>query len=164
MHVYSIFIKLEVTECKQCGHLGCSDDFATALLQTPGILLYVHVSYMFLICHSNDVHIFLCEALSLLGEVNHHRKQSCQVEAEETFRICVQERLQGLVEHCVLGLVVIQETQVALHGVSYGFEQLIGAIQVSAGLLCCFTVPRLIRGYISQQARQEDGLLHVANS
>lgn len=83
----------------------------------------------FLTCCSNDVCIFLSKALSLFGEVSHHRKQSSQVEVEENFWVCVQERLQCLVQHSdVLGLVVIWGNETALHCVSYGLEHQVGVI------------------------------------
>lgn len=56
----------------------------------------------------DNAHVSLREALSLLGEVTHHRKQSSQVEAEQSFRIRVQHRLQALVQRrVVLRLVVV---------------------------------------------------------
>lgn len=154
-------------QCKQFRHLRCSGDFVayTAFYKHQMTCLMSSYLTWFLIRHSNDVHIFVSKVLSLLGEVAHHRKQSSQVEAEESFRICVQEGLQGLVERgVVLGHVVIQVNQAALHCGSYGLEHQVVAIQVSAGLLRCVTVPHLIGGHVSQQARQENRLLHVADS
>lgn len=119
----------------------------------------------FLTCCSNDVHIFLSNAPSLLGEVGHHRKESSRVEAEEGFWICLQERLQGLVERSVvLGLMIIQRKETTLHCVPYGLEHHVVIIQITTGLLCGITVPRLIGRHISQQAWQEYGLLHVTDS
>lgn len=110
----------------------------------------------------NNVHVSLGEALSLLGEVTHHRKQSSQVEAEQSFRIRVQQRLQALVQRrVVLRLVVIQRHQANLHCVSYGLEHKVAVVQIFAGLLCGITLADLIGRHVPQQARQEDGLLHV---
>lgn len=143
-----------------------SYDFVTnSIFTTSGIYsMSIYLAWC-LMWHSNYVHIFLRKAPRLLGEVGHHRKQSYQVELEESFGICVQERLQGRVEcSVVFDLVVIQDNKTALRCVSYGLEHQVVCIQIAAWLLCRFTLPQIIGGYISQQARHENGLLHVSDS
>lgn len=123
----------------------------------------VHTSAS-LICHPDEVHVFISEALSLLGEVAHHREESFQVKVEEGLRICVQKWLQAFVESRVgLGHVVVQGNQSVLHCVPYGFQGQVVVVQVSAGLLCCFTVPGFARGNVPQHAGEQNRLLHVAD-
>lgn len=108
-------------------------------------------------CHSNYVQVFLNEAFTLDREIAHHRKQSSQVEPKERFRISVQESLRC--ERRLLGLVVVRGNQAALHRVPDGLEHQEVGVQVSAGVLGCLA----LRGHVTQQARQENGPLHVAD-
>lgn len=108
-------------------------------------------------CHSNYVQVFLNEAFTLDREIAHHRKQSSQVEPKECFGIGVQESLRR--ERRVLGLVVVQGNQAALHRVSDGLEHQEVGVQISAGVLGRLA----LRGHVPQQARQENGPLHVAD-
>lgn len=163
-YIFNIYQRHRMTECEKFS--SRSYDFVTnSIFTVPEIYLMSIYFAWFLIWHANYVHIFLSKAPSLLGEVSHHGKQSHQVELEESFRICVQERLQRRVEcSVVLDLVVIQDNETALCCVSYGLEHQVVCIQIAAWLLCWFTLPQIIGGYISQQARHENCLLHVSDS
>lgn len=103
-------------------------------------------------CHSDNVQVPLSEAFRGLCEVVHDRKQSSQVEEKERFRISVQDRLRGLD--------VSRGSQAALHGVSNGPEHGVVGVQVPAGVIGRLAVG----GHVAQEARQEDGPLHVAHS
>lgn len=116
---------------------------------------------------SDDVQIFLGQALRLLRQGGHDCKQSSEMEVEQRLWIGLQQGLQAFMKDCVtLSLAVVVGHEPALHRVLDGFKQKVALVQILAilgGLAVQSVVVVVVVRHVSQEAGKQDRLFHVVD-